>query len=409
MQCIPTTPSPLWNVLRPAAIGAAWLALPLALLPAFWRREKMARNDASPTASSTLLALALIPAFWSSGAMAQQACTDQATDLIADETMVVGDVNVCDDGTTLTVTYETTYPWCLLETNLHVATSEEDIPQDEGGIPLPFQFDYGDDHDCDGMATFEIPLADIGDNVVSPGDTVVIAAHAEVRDRDGRDARDRPRRPSRTRDWRSGFDEDEEADAWGDGILFVEHGDWAMYFSYAICPSLLGGAPACGGVSVCRVFVTEFSMERAFLPQGGADRMCNERARRASLPGEYAAWLSDSFVSARDRLRHSPVPYVRTDGVRVADDWDDLTDGFLSAPIDHDAAGNPATFEDPFVWTGSLADGSWAGSAGSCELWSTSDQSRFGVSGHLRSSDSAWSARGSLPCDSFGRRYCIQQ
>ena len=41
---------------------------------------------------------ALIPVFWPSGALAQDACTDEATDLIAGTTNI-GDVNVCNHGT----------------------------------------------------------------------------------------------------------------------------------------------------------------------------------------------------------------------------------------------------------------------------------------------------------------------
>ena len=91
----------------------------------------MARDHASAAAVGALLALALATCFCGpGGAMAQDACFfDEATDLIAGQTINVGDVNVCNDATTLTVTYELTSPWCLLATHLHVATSEDDIPQ----------------------------------------------------------------------------------------------------------------------------------------------------------------------------------------------------------------------------------------------------------------------------------------
>ncbi len=50
-------------------------------------------------------------------------------------------------------------------------------------------------------------MADIGDGV-EPGDTVFIAAHAEVEDGE------------------------REEGAWGKGTRFVERGNWAMYFTY---------------------------------------------------------------------------------------------------------------------------------------------------------------------------------
>jgi hypothetical protein len=128
-----------------------------------------------------LLALALFVVFWPSGVMAG-ACPDKATDLTAAKTIDAGNIN---DAATLTVTYEATYPWCLLETHLHVATNESDIPQTKKGNAKPGQFEYGDDYGgCHGgPATFEIDLAEIGADIgdgVSPGDTVVIAAQAEV-------------------------------------------------------------------------------------------------------------------------------------------------------------------------------------------------------------------------------------
>jgi hypothetical protein len=170
----------------------------------------MARDDVSTLALGALLALALLPAFWPSDAMAQD-CADEATDLIAGRTMNVGDVNVCNDDTILTVTYEATGPWCLLKTDLHVATSENGIPQTNRGNPKSDEFAYGDEHDCVGTATFEILLDEIGEDGVEPGDTVVIAAHAEVEDDTGR-----------------------VEGAWGEGPRFVERGNWAMYFTYVV-------------------------------------------------------------------------------------------------------------------------------------------------------------------------------
>jgi hypothetical protein len=66
---------------------------------------------------------------------------------------------VCNDDATLTVTYEATF-----ETDLHVATIPEppadpdaNIPQNRSGNPPPDEFACGDEHDCVGKATFEIP------------------------------------------------------------------------------------------------------------------------------------------------------------------------------------------------------------------------------------------------------------
>ena len=152
------------------------------------------------------LALALAPALWPSDAAAHTCDAPFSTDLIAGQTIDAGEFEVCNDDTTLTVTYEATFPWCLLKTDLHVATSKSGIPQNKNGHPTPGKFAYGEEYGgcLDGKASFEIPLDDIGDGV-EPEDTVFIAAHAEVEHEDGR-----------------------EEGTWGKGTRFVERGPWAM-------------------------------------------------------------------------------------------------------------------------------------------------------------------------------------
>ena len=64
------------------------------------------------------------------------------------------------------------------------------------------------------------------------------------------------------------------------------------------------------------------------------------------------------------------MPYLRVDGVRVADDWTDLTDSSLQAPINVDEFGQPSPFG--FPWTATSANGTplsdhcndWGGTAG---------------------------------------------
>ena len=181
----------------------------------------------SPAALGGLLAMALAPAFWPGDAAAHTCDDPFSTGLIAGRTIDAGDVKVCNDDTTLTVTYEAMFPWCLLDTNLHVATIPEppadpdaNIPQNGPGNPIPGHFAYGDEHDCVGTAVFEIPLDEIDGGVI-PGDTVVIAAKAEVED--GK----------------------REEGAWGEGQRFVARGNWAMYFTYEVQEAAVPCPEAC--------------------------------------------------------------------------------------------------------------------------------------------------------------------
>ena len=57
-------------------------------------------------------------------------------------------------------------------------------------------------------------------------------------------------------------------------------------------------------------------------------------AENAGLTGTFLAWNSTDSDSPADRFFKSNDPYVRVDGVRVAQDYTDLTDGELDEILD---------------------------------------------------------------------------
>lgn len=121
------------------------------------------------------LALALLP-----GAALAHTCDAPAQyPLYAGQTELVGYVYVCNDGDSLTVTYDTSSSgWPISETHLAVGDQLSDIPQ-KNGNPIPGQFPYKGNHNP--MVTevsYDIPYA------AAVGDTVIIAAHAVVWDPD---------------------------------------------------------------------------------------------------------------------------------------------------------------------------------------------------------------------------------
>jgi hypothetical protein len=127
-----------------------------------------------------VLALALLPALWPSDAAAHTCDAPFATDLVTGTGIDVGQVTVCNDAEFLTVTYETTWPWCVLKTNLHVARDLAGIPKIRVlGTPNWQRFDFVEDVDCEGEVTFDIPLDEIAGGAL-PGDRVVVAARAVV-------------------------------------------------------------------------------------------------------------------------------------------------------------------------------------------------------------------------------------
>jgi len=161
-----------------------------------------------------------------------------------------------------------------------------------------------------------------------------------------------------------------------------------------------GGCPSSGGTG-----------------PSAADYICTASANQAGLWGNYKAWISGSYnsdgsnyYSAKDRVYHNTLGYVRTDGVKVADDWNDLIDGTLDNAISVDQYGNLAV-GGTSVWTSTSYDGtafshSTNDNIGSglnsytysCQNWTSAADvgSPWGAHGFLRA-DCWWSKIGADP------------
>jgi hypothetical protein len=163
--------------------------------------------------------------------------------------------------------------------------------------------------------------------------------------------------------------------------------------------------PPCGDGGPCLIFVTSGAIQGTLGPSLAAyDAFCQQSADNAGLPGTYKAWISAATDSAADRLVHSPTPYVRTDGVTVASNWDDLIDSQLSAPIQIDESGNDAG--DRFVWTGTEPDGSYD-TSDSCGSWV--NVSGITSAGESNQTASVWTVATFEPCSNNHSLYCLQQ
>jgi hypothetical protein len=97
-------------------------------------------------------------------------------DLYAGQDILVGTVNVWNDGVELHVTYNTTDGWVLTETHLAVATSIDGIPHTKNDNPIPGKFPYKHEN-LGGVISdsYIIPL-----NGWGVGEELYIAAHAKV-------------------------------------------------------------------------------------------------------------------------------------------------------------------------------------------------------------------------------------
>ena len=152
------------------------------------------------------------------------------------------------------------------------------------------------------------------------------------------------------------------------------------------------------------IFVTAARSNAALGGFDGADALCASEAADAGLAGEFRAWLSTLEVAAADRLMQSSVPYERVDGTRIADDWDDLTDGSLQAIINLDASGLERGGD---VWTGTLPDGlPYADS--DCDGF-TSGTVGVALCGTTQSVNANWTANQVPACNTVLRLFCLQQ
>jgi hypothetical protein len=99
--------------------------------------------------------------------------------------------------------------WSFTETQLAVASTLEGVPRAEAGIPIIGRFPRRTAHNpVVEEFTYSIPLAELG---VSPGEEVIVAAHAGVVNTTG-----------------------VEEGGWGRGERFTPRGNPAMYFRYSV-------------------------------------------------------------------------------------------------------------------------------------------------------------------------------
>lgn len=159
------------------------------------------------------------------------------------------------------------------------------------------------------------------------------------------------------------------------------------------------------------VFVTSAVYNGDLGGLAGADARCQALADAAGLTGTYKAWLSDTTGSPSTRFTHSANPYVRVDGVIVADNWTDLTDGGLDASISINESGGLPGWTA--AWTNTTTTGTLADPSAQCADWSTSgvaDPSQLGKYGLVTRADFLWTQYPSqMWCNDMNVIYCFEQ
>ncbi|MEZ4385148.1 MAG: DUF4215 domain-containing protein [Nannocystaceae bacterium] len=159
-----------------------------------------------------------------------------------------------------------------------------------------------------------------------------------------------------------------------------------------------------------RVFVTKATFNGNLGGIAGADAKCTTAATAADLGGAWRAWLSANEDANSPSARFDgpkDQAFYRVDNVKIADDWADLTDGSLDAPIDRDEFGETLG-GTARVWSNVDPDASNEGTV-DCNTWSSNASWRSGNIGSRNLGDSRWTSDGSRNCDSGRRLYCFEQ
>ena len=115
------------------------------------------------------------------------------------------------------------------------------------------------------------------------------------------------------------------------------------------------------------------------------------------------AWLGTDEVLLKARMFHSPAPYRRLDGVLVAKNWADLSDGVLAQPVIVNELGKFDVAD--YAWTGTSTDGGFGGRH--CTRWAAGGED-LGRVGSVRNPGS-WQDAGALNCgQDQARLFCFE-
>jgi hypothetical protein len=155
----------------------------------------------------------------------------------------------------------------------------------------------------------------------------------------------------------------------------------------------------------------------------GANAKCQLLAEKAGYDNSenFVAWLSDAVHSPAKDFLHTPgVPFVRADGVRIADDWDDLIKNGPHEGIFVTEKGE--TFLDVWVWTGTTPSGILLDPAAHCKAWTSLDLLDKGLVGRSGvdkavlpkiwdqwHDNKQWTNLATSLCEHDYRIYCMEQ
>jgi len=199
------------------------------------------------------------------------------------------------------------------------------------------------------------------------------------------------------------------AGAWSDDAVETDCLAAAHFYCFDTSHiSLLTVTPAPGRIA----FVSTGSFATS---QGvpGADSLCQSEASAAGLanPTNFLSLLSTSTASAASRFDMSAMsaPYVRPDGIEIANAPTLASGATLSSGIWQHADGGYVTEFAASVWTGSTSPNVIGTLATTCQDWNTLNGADTGSEGVSNVTDIWWSSGATTSCGEELPVYCLQQ
>lgn len=172
-----------------------------------------------------------------------------------------------------------------------------------------------------------------------------------------------------------------------------------------------GALVGCRGQIDCErtVFVSSTEVTGNLGGLAGADARCQALANASKEPRvkgrAFLAWLSTSPSSPATRFVRGTRPYVRVDGVSIANLWSELVSGGLRGGISLDETGVPRSGA---AWTATSSQNAvFQGS--SCADWTSAGFLERGGTGNVGGSGNGWSGGGDQPCVQVARLYCFEK
>ncbi|MCK6551455.1 hypothetical protein L6R52_36805 [Myxococcota bacterium] len=174
---------------------------------------------------------------------------------------------------------------------------------------------------------------------------------------------------------------------------------------------------SCGARGVCvagacvagrRVFVTQAAVLPNFGGVAGADAICQAAGTAAGFSGGFMAWVSLAGSNAAARHNPSQLPYYLVNGTRIANDWADLTDGSLQAPINRDQTGAALVTT---AWTNTNVAGTAivTTAAGTCSNFTSTLGTQSARIGNATQTAATWTTSSSGLCNrTTTRLYCFE-